>query len=125
MGGSSTNWFFETKKYNFNNDNNDLQSSTKSTDTHPSLYPIGEKFKSFGWSTVDCNGNSNSEIFKAIAKDNNNKPKAIIAKTMKGFPISFMKDIPMWHYRSPNKNELKIALEELKWEIYLLMNFID
>ena len=28
-------------------DNNDLQSSTKSTDTHPSLYPIGEKFKSF------------------------------------------------------------------------------
>ncbi len=95
-------------------DNNDLQSSTKSTDTHPSLYPIGEKFKSFGWSTVDCNGNSSSEIFKAITKDNNNKPKAIIAKTIKGFPISFMKDIPMWHYRSPNKNELKIALEELK-----------
>ena len=70
-------------------DNNDLQSSTKSTDTHPSLYPIGEKFKSFGWSTVDCNGNSNSEIFKAIAKDNNNKPKAIIAKTMKRFSNKF------------------------------------
>ena len=30
-------------------DNNGLQSSTWSKDTHPTLNPIDKKFKSFGW----------------------------------------------------------------------------
>ena len=46
-------------------------------------------------------------------KKKNNKPLAIIAKTIKGYPISFMKNNPIWHYRSPNDEELKLALKEL------------
>ena len=42
------------------------------------------------------------------------KPFALIAKTIKGHPISFMKNVPKWHYRSPNQEELKKAIEELK-----------
>ena len=38
----------------------------------------------------------------------------LISKTIKGFPVSFMKNIPKWHYRSPNKNEYLIALKEIE-----------
>ena len=48
-------------------DNNNLQSSTKSTDTHPSLYPIDKKLKAFGWDVKNCNGhNSKKEIEKKL-----------------------------------------------------------
>lgn len=93
-------------------DNNNLQSSTKTSDTHPSLYPIENKFISFGWDVESCDGHNSKQIEKKLKKKTN-KPIAIIAKTIKGYPISFMKNNPIWHYRSPNKEELKIALKEL------------
>lgn len=95
-------------------DNNDLQSATKATDTHPTLYPIDKKFKSFGWGVAKVNGHNQKEIINKILKRDKNKPFALVAKTIKGYPISFMKNIPFWHYRAPNKEEYKIALKELK-----------
>ncbi len=94
-------------------DNNNLQSSTKATDTHPTLYPIDKKFISFGWDAKNCNGHNSKEIFNKVKKRSKNKPFALIAKTIKGYPISFMKDVPKWHYRSPNKEEYLKAKKEL------------
>ena len=37
----------------------------------------------------------------------------IIAHTVKGKGVSFMEDDNNWHYKTPNNNELKAALEEL------------
>jgi len=95
-------------------DNNDLQSATRASETHKTLYPIEEKFKSFHWDCYSCNGHDVLDLEKKISLKKENKPLAIVAKTIKGFPISFMKNVPKWHYRSPDKNELKIALNELK-----------
>ena len=95
-------------------DNNDLQSATRASETHKTLYPIEEKFKSFHWDCYDCNGHDVLDLEKKISLKKKNKPLAIVAKTIKGFPISFMKNVPKWHYRSPDKNELKIALNELE-----------
>lgn len=36
-----------------------------------------------------------------------------VHSTRKGFPISYMMDSPIWHYRSPTPDEYKQALEEL------------
>ena len=94
-------------------DNNDLQSSTRASDTHPNLYPIDKKFKEFGWEVSNCDGHSSKEIYTQITKRDKNRPFALIAKTIKGNPISFMKDIPMWHYRSPSPEEYRLALEEI------------
>ena len=93
-------------------DNNNLQSSTKTTDTHPSLYPIDKKLKTFGWDVKNCNGHNSQEIEKKINLKSK-KPFALVAKTIKGYPISFMKNQPEWHYRSPNKKELEKALKEI------------
>lgn len=49
-------------------DNNDLQSATRATDTHPSLYPIKNKFRSFGWDSHDCNGHDPVSILKILKK---------------------------------------------------------
>ena len=42
---------------------------------------------------------------------------ALVAKTIKGYPVSFMKNVPMWHYRSPNKSEYNLAIEEIEVKI--------
>jgi transketolase len=95
-------------------DNNDLQSATRATNTHPTLYPIKNKFKSFGWDSENCNGHNSDEIVHKIKNRNNKKPFALISRTTKGYPISFMKNVPMWHYRAPNKGEYLKSLNELK-----------
>ena len=95
-------------------DNNDLQSLERSSMATPSIYPIDKKFKNFGWDTKICNGHNTKEIVKAILDRNNKKPFCLVAKTIKGYPISYMKNNPIWHYRSPSKNEFLIAMRELK-----------
>ena len=95
-------------------DNNNLQSLEKTSISHPNLYPIHTKLNSFGWHSEICNGHDSNKIFKKISNRNKNKPYALIAKTIKGYPISFMKNKPIWHYKSPNKNEFNTAMEELK-----------
>lgn len=94
-------------------DNNGLQSSTWSKDTHPTLNPIDKKFKSFGWEVAICDGHNTFDIFKKILNRTKKKPFALIANTIKGYPISFMKNNPKWHYRSPKKEEYKLAIFEL------------
>ena len=94
-------------------DNNNLQTSSWTTDTHPTLYPIDKKFKSFGWGVANCNGHNSNDIYNKIQKRSLKKPLALIAKTIKGYPISFMKNVPKWHYRTPNKVEYLKAIKEI------------
>jgi transketolase len=95
-------------------DFNGLQSSTFSKDTHPTLLPIDQKLNSFGWKTRICNGHDVNDIFKQFNFKDKNKPFAVICNTIKGYPINFMMNIPMWHYRSPNRLEYQKAITILK-----------
>ena len=95
-------------------DNNNLQSLEKVSKTHPNLYPIEEKFKNFGWDSSICDGHDSRAIYDKIRKKKSNKPLALIAKTIKGYPISYMRNVPPWHYRSPNPKEYQIAINELE-----------
>jgi len=95
-------------------DYNGLQSSTWAKDTHPTLMPIDKKFQSFGWEVGICNGHNISSIIKNFNKRKKTKPFVLICNTIKGYPVSFMKDVPMWHYRSPDKEQYKFAIKFLK-----------
>jgi ATP-dependent Clp protease ATP-binding subunit ClpB len=53
------------------------------------------------------------EIEKAL-RAKSDKPKLIIAHTVKGKGVSFMENKLEWHYRSPSKELLEQALAELK-----------
>ena len=94
-------------------DFNGLQSATFNKNTHKTLTPIKKKFISFGWASDYCNGHSIIELEKKIKNRPKNKPYALIAKTIKGYPVSFMMNKPIWHYRSPNKEEFLKALKEI------------
>ena len=37
----------------------------------------------------------------------------MIANTIKGKGVSFMENVPIWHYRMPNEQELQILMQEL------------
>tara|TARA_Y100000591_G_scaffold330553_1_gene361839 strand:- start:95 stop:901 length:807 start_codon:yes stop_codon:yes gene_type:complete len=94
-------------------DFNGLQSSTFSKNTHPTLTPINKKLKSFGWIARTCNGHDVQDIYKQFKYKKKNKPFALICKTIKGYPIKYMMNVPIWHYRSPNKKEYIDALKNL------------
>ena len=76
--------------------------------------PLTNKFMSFGCNVFQVNGHNIFELTKIIKKKNKNKPKIIIANTVKGKGVSFMENNNLWHYKNPNLKELKISLKEIE-----------
>ncbi len=80
------------------------------------LEPLKSKWESFGWNVLEVNGHSVPEVLAALDKvrADGNKPKVIIARTVKGKGASFMEGKAAWHGRAINDEEYKQAMEELK-----------
>jgi transketolase len=81
------------------------------------LEPLSEKFESFGWETFRIDGHNCKEIYDTLIKcktGSNGIPKVVIADTIKGKGVDFMEGKLLWHYKSPNTEEYKAALEQLK-----------
>jgi len=81
------------------------------------LGDLKNKYKSFGWQTFKVNGHNSKKIIKTIKKarkKENNKPKIILAQTIKGKGISFMENKLKWHASPINNKQKKQALKELK-----------
>lgn len=95
-------------------DHNGLQSFGRTKDTHPKFYPIKEKIISFGWECLEVNGHNVEELIKSVNIRHANKPLMIIGNTVKGKGVSFMENKPIWHYKSPTREEYIIAVKELK-----------
>lgn len=96
-------------------DHNKLQAM----DRIDSILPLGSlknKWASFGWDVAEIDGHNFDEILVELKNTKANVPRLIIANTIKGKGVSFMEDVPIWHYRMPNPEELKILLEELEIE---------
>lgn len=77
---------------------------------------IAEKFRAFGFQAVDIDGHDYHQIETALrfAATAAEKPTAIVAHTIKGKGVSFMEDRLEWHYKSPNDEQLRQAMEELR-----------
>lgn len=75
-----------------------------------------QKFQAFGWEWVIVrNGHDFSEISKAYQTKTNNRPRAIIAQTIKGKGVSFLENKPGWHGKVLSNQQLQVALQELKY----------
>jgi len=94
-------------------DNNNLQSMDYTDHSHPNFYPLVDKIEAFGWEVVELDGHDQEAIFQAVRSRSGDKPLFIIGKTIKGKGVSYMENVPMWHYRSPNPEEYQQALSEL------------
>jgi transketolase len=95
-------------------DFNDFQSLGRTSETHPSLYPIHPKFQAFGWESVEVNGHDAEAIHAAVAGRSGDRPMMVICKTTKGRGVRYMENVPIWHYRAPNPEEYREALAKLE-----------
>lgn len=73
------------------------------------------KWRAFGWSVETIHdGHSIEEITDVLSRPNGSgEPRIVIANTVKGKGVSIMENNPDWHFRMPNKRELKVFMEEL------------
>ena len=95
-------------------DNNNLQIDGKVSEVM-NIYPIDEKFRSFGFEVINVDGHNISELISAFeqAKKTKGKPTVIIANTIKGKGVSFMENQAEWHGKAPNEEQYKQAMKEL------------
>ena len=69
---------------------------------------LTEKAKAFGWHSIDIDGHNHTQIVNSISQRS-----LIVAHTVKGKGVPYMENVPLWHYRSPNKEEYELALNTL------------
>lgn len=79
------------------------------------LAPMAEKWRAFGWSVKEIDGHDTRTLKSVLAEVpfDSGKPNLIVANTIKGKGISFMENVPIWHYRMPKGQEMETACEEL------------
>jgi transketolase len=74
-----------------------------------------KRLAAFGWDVVTIDGHDMAAIEKAYEQSfsSNGRPKAIVAKTLKGKGVSFLEDKPGWHGKALSATDLEKALREL------------
>ena len=97
-------------------DHNGSQAFGVTKYSHPAFYPMVNKLKDFNCEILEVNGHDVDEIENAIISLDKKKckPKVIYCNTVKGKPISYMQNKPVWHYRSPNKEEFEKAISDIE-----------
>jgi len=79
------------------------------------IEPIEAKWESFGWDVHRINGHNMVEIIKILETPiHPNKPRVVIADTIKGKGVSFMEGKTAWHGVAPSKEDYDKALRELE-----------
>lgn len=79
------------------------------------MKPFADKWRAFGWNVVEIDGHNYAEIREALLIRQKQRPTLIVANTIKGKGVSFMENIPIWHYRMPNEEELQILFRDLNF----------
>jgi transketolase len=71
--------------------------------------------RAFGWHAIEIDGHDFEEIDRALgeARDHQDGPVVIIARTMKGRGVSIMEDKPGFHGKALDDEQARQAIEEL------------
>jgi transketolase len=76
-----------------------------------SLHPFIDKWRAFGWHTLEINGHDFRELRKL--SEHSDAPLAVIAHAIKGKGVSFMENDNNWHYKLPTEQQVILANKEL------------
>ncbi len=93
-------------------DRNGLQQGAR-TETTNQLEPLAEKWRSFGWEVFEVDGHDHRVLLEALQRPTSDRPRCLIARTIKGKGVSFMEDEVVWHHKVPSGGQVDAALEEL------------
>ena len=78
---------------------------------------LHDQIKAFEFEVTSVDGHNEDDINQGIQglwNSKSNKPKAIIANTIKGKGISFMEDTNLWHYTRLDQDKYQEAIDELE-----------
>jgi transketolase len=95
-------------------DLNDFQTLGQTSKVHPNFYPVLDKVRAFGWEAEEVNGHDHEAIISAVQSRKGNSPFMLIGRTVKGKGVSYMENVPIWHYRSPSPAEYQQAVREIQ-----------
>jgi transketolase len=96
-------------------DRNNLQNDSYVDELMP-IEPVADKWRAFGWNTVEIDGHRMEEIVPALegVKTFKGAPTIIIAHNVKGKGVSYMENVCEWHGKAPCREEADRALEEIR-----------
>jgi transketolase len=94
-------------------DYNDFTGLERMSERHQAFYPLVPKAEAFGWESVEVNGHDEEAIIQAVLGRRGGRPLLVVCRTVKGKGISYMENVPIWHYRSPNKEEYERGIKEI------------
>ena len=83
--------------------------ATDFTENCVALEDLKDKWTSFGWDVERVNGHDMQaliDVLSSVRSRTTNKPKMIIADTVKGFGIPYICDRPLWHSRAPKGDDI-------------------
>lgn len=98
-------------------DYNKFQQTGPVREVMPSLLPIADKWRAFGWQAFEINGHDMRQVLSALqdVRGNARQPQIIIAETRKGRGLSpFEEDhVNRMHGKPLDADELQAALDKL------------
>jgi transketolase len=96
-------------------DYNKIQSLGRVEEVAP-LEPFAGKWRAFRWACEEIDGHDHDAIANALSRTplEPGKPTVFICHTVKGKGVDFMEDTLAWHYKSPDAEQLKRAIEQIK-----------
>lgn len=79
------------------------------------LDPLIDKWRAFGWNTIEIDGHDMPQVLNALelAVAYERGPSVIIANTIKGKGVSYMEEDNSWHQKAPTEEQYKTALIDL------------
>jgi len=95
-------------------DRNGLQIDGQ-TENIMQLEPLPEKWKSFNWHVLECDGHDHSQMLKTFKKihSNTGKPAVIIAHTIMGKGVPSIEGDFHWHGKAPTKEQAEKFIKEI------------
>ena len=93
-------------------DRNRLQQGAGTEETS-GLDPLDQKYAAFGWDVAFIDGHDHAALHRALSAPPGDKPRCLIANTVKGKGVSFMENQASWHHGVPNADQFAQAMKEL------------
>ena len=96
-------------------DNNGWQATGKVCETM-NIEPIETKIRAFGLEPMTIDGHDFTQLREALMIDRDHlpeRPRVVVAKTVKGKGIPLIENKREWHSKIPNEEEFQIMIKEL------------
>ena len=93
-------------------DRNRLQQGAGTEETS-GLDPLDQKYRAFGFEVHEVDGHDPGALLAVLSAAPTDRPRCVIAHTVKGKGVSFMENVASWHHGVPNDAQYAQAMKEL------------